>query len=137
MNNNAVSLRTQGAEYASQFQAHESASSFPFSLTLSRVGADFLLLLCATMTGGAVGHVLQRTASFSLTPEQLLLGSLVYSALVLSLLAGENGTYTIYWASNLIDWLILTNVTITNGPVEFIDPINGEAQRFYRASPAP
>ena len=53
------------------------------------------------------------------------------------LLAGENGTYTIYWASNLIDWLILTNVTITNGPVEFIDPINGEAQRFYRASPAP
>ena len=91
MNNNAVPLRTQGAEYASQFQAHESASSSPFSLTLSRVGADFLLLLCATMAGGAVGHVLQRTTSFSLTPEQLLLGSLVYSALVLSLLAGENG----------------------------------------------
>jgi len=43
------------------------------------------------MAGGALGHVLQRTMSFTLTGQQLFIGSLVYSALVLSLLVGENG----------------------------------------------
>ena len=43
------------------------------------------------MAGGALGHVLQRTTSFSLTSQQLFIGSLAYSALVLSLLVGENG----------------------------------------------
>lgn len=91
MNNNAVSLRSQTAEYAGQVQAHEATTSSPFSLTLSRLAVDFLLLLAGTMIGGAIGHVLQRTASFQLTPEQLFIGSLLYSALVLSLLVGENG----------------------------------------------
>ena len=91
MNNNAVSLRSQDAEYAAQVRTHEAATSYPVSLTISRVAVDFLLLLAGTMAGGAIGHVLQRTTTFSLTPEQLLVGSVVYSALVLSLLMGENG----------------------------------------------
>jgi exopolysaccharide biosynthesis polyprenyl glycosylphosphotransferase len=91
MNNNAVSLRPQGAEYGGQLRTPEVSSSYPISLTLSRVAVDFLLLVAGTMFGGAIGHVLQRTASFSLTPPQLFLGSLMYSALVLSLLVGENG----------------------------------------------
>jgi exopolysaccharide biosynthesis polyprenyl glycosylphosphotransferase len=91
MNNNAVSLPTQNAEYVGTIRSREASSSYPISLTLSRVAVDFLLLLAGTMAGGAVGHVLQRTTTFSLTPQQLFAGSLLYSALVLSLLAGENG----------------------------------------------
>ncbi len=91
MNNNAVSLRTQGAEFARPVRTNEAPSSYPISLTLSRVGVDFLFLLAGTMAGGAIGHLLQLTSSFSLTTPQLLFGSLVYSALVLSLLVGENG----------------------------------------------
>jgi exopolysaccharide biosynthesis polyprenyl glycosylphosphotransferase len=60
-------------------------------LTLSRVAVDFLLLIGGTMAGGALGHVLQRTSWFSLTPQQLFVGSVGYAALVLSLLVGENG----------------------------------------------
>jgi len=91
MNQNAVSIRPQNAEYAGQTRTLEVSKSFPFSLTLSRVGVDFLLLVGGTMAGGALGHLLQLTASFSLTPKQLFVGSVVYSALVLSLLVGENG----------------------------------------------
>jgi exopolysaccharide biosynthesis polyprenyl glycosylphosphotransferase len=91
MNNNAASLASQSAEYIGNIRTHEASTSYPISLTLSRVAVDFLLLLAGTMIGGAVGHVLQRTATFSLTPQQLFAGSLLYSALVLSLLAGENG----------------------------------------------
>jgi exopolysaccharide biosynthesis polyprenyl glycosylphosphotransferase len=91
MNQNAVSIRPQSADYPGQLRTHEGSNSSPIALTLSRVGIDFLLLVGGIMGGGALGHVLQRTASFSLTPPQLFLGSLVYSALVLSLLVGENG----------------------------------------------
>ena len=91
MNQNAVSLKTQRAEFSEQVRIQEPSSSFPISLTLSRIAADFVLLVAGTMLGGSLGHMLQRTASFSLTPDQLLLGSLAYSALVLSLLVGENG----------------------------------------------
>jgi exopolysaccharide biosynthesis polyprenyl glycosylphosphotransferase len=91
MNNNAVSLQSPSAQYAGQIRTPETSSSDPISLTLSRVAVDFLLLVAGTMFGGAIGHVLQRTTSFSLTPQQLFIGSLVYSTLVLSLLVGENG----------------------------------------------
>ena len=91
MSNNAVSLRTEAAKYAGQIRIPETSTSFPISLTLSRVGVDFLLLLACTMVGGAIGHVLQLTTTFSVTSRQLFAGSLVYSALVLSLLVGENG----------------------------------------------
>lgn len=91
MNQNAVSIRSQSAEYAGQIRTPDASTSSPISLTLSRVAVDFLLLIGGTMAGGAVGHVLQRTSSFVLTPQQLLVGSVGYSALVLSLLVGENG----------------------------------------------
>ncbi len=91
MSNNAVSLRPQSAEYTGQLPIHEASNSYPISLTLSRVAVDYGLLMAATMTGGAVGHLLQRTSSFLLTPEQLFIGALVYSSLVLSLLVGANG----------------------------------------------
>jgi exopolysaccharide biosynthesis polyprenyl glycosylphosphotransferase len=91
MSHNAVSLRSQRAAYAGEIGTQKAAAPYPISLILSRVGVDFILLLGSTIAGGALGHVLQRTASFVLTSEQLFLGSVVYSALVLSLLVGENG----------------------------------------------
>jgi exopolysaccharide biosynthesis polyprenyl glycosylphosphotransferase len=91
MSHNAVSLRSQRADYAVQSGTQKPVASYPIALILSRVGVDFLLLLGGTMAGGAVGHVLQRTSSFVLTPQQLFIGSMVYAALVLSLLVGENG----------------------------------------------
>ena len=91
MNNNAVSVRSEAAQYPGQLRTPEGSTSYPVWLILSRVGVDFLLLLACTMAGGAIGHLLQLTTTFSLTPQQLLLGSLIYSALVLSLLVGENG----------------------------------------------
>ena len=90
MNPNAVSIRTQGTEYAGPIRTHEESTSYAISMPLARMGADFLLLLLGTMGGGAIGHLLQRTATFSLTPQQLLTGSMLYSALVLSLLVGDN-----------------------------------------------
>jgi len=91
MNETAVSLRSRAAVSADHVRARETSTSLSISLTISRVGVDFLLLLACTMLGGAIGHVLQRIASFSLTSQQLLVGSLIYSSLVLSLLVGENG----------------------------------------------
>jgi len=91
MSNNAVSIRSQSAEYTGQLPIHEPSRSYPVSLTLSRVGVDFVLLVGSTMIGGAVGHLLQLTSSFVLTPQQLFIGALVYSSLVLSLLVGANG----------------------------------------------
>lgn len=91
MNNNAVSVQTQAAEYAGPIRTQEVSNSYPVWLTLSRVAVDFALLIGATMVGGAVGHLLQITTSFSLTPGQLLIGAVLYSSLVLSLLVGENG----------------------------------------------
>jgi len=91
MNQNAVSVHSRSAEYTGQIRGRDASGSSPISLTLSRVAVDFLLLVGGTMAGGALGHVLQRTASFVLTPQQLAIGSVVYATLVLSLLVGENG----------------------------------------------
>jgi lipopolysaccharide/colanic/teichoic acid biosynthesis glycosyltransferase len=91
MSHNAVSLRSRQAAYSEQIGMQKASAPFPISMILSRVGVDFVLLLAGTMAGGAIGHVLQRTSSFVLTSEQLFLGSVVYSALVLSLLVGEHG----------------------------------------------
>lgn len=90
MNPNAVSVRTQVTTYPGQTTQREEASSSPTSLLAARMGADFAFLLLGTMGGGAIGHLLQLTSTFTLTPEQLFAGAVLYSALVLSLLVGDN-----------------------------------------------
>ncbi len=60
--------------------------SMPFLM----ITADFLLLFSGTMLGGTVGHLLQRSHTFALSPRQLLLGSFTYSCIVLCLLQAEN-----------------------------------------------
>jgi exopolysaccharide biosynthesis polyprenyl glycosylphosphotransferase len=112
MNNNAVSLRTESAEYARQIRTPDASSAYSVSLTLSCVSVDFILLVAGTMAGGALGHVLQRTASFQLTPQQLFVGALVYSALVLSLLASENGYPRVFSLLGLKETEIALRVSI-------------------------
>lgn len=90
MNTNAVSIHHDGSEYPALRAWQERGTQVPLSMSFARISADFVLLLLGTMGGGAIGHVLQRTASFALTQEQLLIGSLLYSSLVLFLLIGDN-----------------------------------------------
>ena len=50
-------------------------------------------------------------------------------------LSGEPGSYSIQSASNFVDWLAWTNVTISNAPIELRDTIGaGRLQQFYRAT---
>lgn len=90
MNTNAIPFRPGGNEGVAPVPApKEWAASF-ISVHLLRVMADFLLLELGTMLGGTVGHLLQRTQSFELSPRQLSVGSLIYSGLVLLLLQSDN-----------------------------------------------
>ena len=60
------------------------------SVPLVRVTADFLLLLIGTLIGGTIGHLFQRTHSFELSTQSLILGSIIYTVLVLCLLQSDN-----------------------------------------------
>ena len=54
------------------------------------------------------------------------------------LVRGQIGTACLLQAStNLLDWSLLATMTNTSGAVEFIDDPATNAQRFYRAKPAP
>jgi exopolysaccharide biosynthesis polyprenyl glycosylphosphotransferase len=90
MNTTAISARPGGKEYGAQSQVLEEWKPSLVSMPLFRIGADFVLLLFGTTLGGAVGHLLQRTHSFELTPQQLVIGSLIYSVLVVGLLLGDD-----------------------------------------------
>jgi len=60
------------------------------SVPLVRVVADLVLLLSGTLIGGMIGHLFQRTHSFELSTETLVLGSFMYTGLVLCLLQSDN-----------------------------------------------
>lgn len=60
------------------------------SVPLVRIASDLVLLLSGTMIGGSLGHLLQRTHSFELSPQHLLIGSLIYTGIVLLLLQSDN-----------------------------------------------
>jgi exopolysaccharide biosynthesis polyprenyl glycosylphosphotransferase len=57
---------------------------------LVRAIADFLLVMVGTVAGAELGHLLQRTHSFELSPQQLIFGSLIYTGLVLCFLQSDN-----------------------------------------------
>jgi exopolysaccharide biosynthesis polyprenyl glycosylphosphotransferase len=87
MNSNAVLAR---AEAISQNRVNEEWQPSLLSMPLIRATADFALLLTGAMAGGALGHLLQRTHTFELSFQQLIIGALVYSGMVLCLLQGDN-----------------------------------------------
>ncbi len=90
MNPNVVSIESQVAGYRERWRTSDESLSCPISMSAARMGADFLLLCACSMAGGAIGHALQLRATFWLSPQQLIAGSALYSALVLSLLVGDN-----------------------------------------------
>jgi hypothetical protein len=51
-------------------------------------------------------------------------------------MTGEpGGSVTVSRSSNLVNWVVLTNLVNTNGILQFTDPTAGNAvQRFYRAT---
>jgi len=51
-------------------------------------------------------------------------------------MSGEPGkTVTVQRSSNLVNWVVLTNMLNTNGILELTDPTVGTAvQQFYRGS---
>jgi exopolysaccharide biosynthesis polyprenyl glycosylphosphotransferase len=89
MNSNPIQLPVQmpETEYVNQSPVSEARR---LSMPIVRPAADFLLLLTGTIVGGAIGHIFQRSHTFELSPQQLILGALIYSGLVLCLLQGHN-----------------------------------------------
>lgn len=98
MNSNAIPYQPKGSEQvepipisiAIQPELRSEWSPSQLSVPLVRITADIILLLAGTMAGGTLGHLLQRTHSFQLSPPQLILGSLIYCGIVLALLQSEN-----------------------------------------------
>jgi exopolysaccharide biosynthesis polyprenyl glycosylphosphotransferase len=60
------------------------------SVPILRVTTDALLLIFGTTVGASLGHLLQRTQSFELSSERLLIGSLIYTGIVLCFLQSDN-----------------------------------------------
>jgi len=77
---------------AAHSEIAEGRQSSNVALPFLELGSDFLLLMFGCVAGGALGHLLQRTTSFSVSPRQLLFGSLIYSTLFVTLLR-EQGTH--------------------------------------------
>ncbi len=90
MNTKAIPFRPDGDENPAQLVAAEVWTPSALSVPLLRVLADFLLLLIGTMLGGTVGHLLQRSQAFKLSPSELLVGALLYSGIVLCFLQTDN-----------------------------------------------
>ena len=75
---------------AIQTAARSDWSPSQLSVPVVRVTADFLLLLIGTLIGGTIGHLFQRTHSFEVSAQSLILGSIIYTLLVLCLLQSDN-----------------------------------------------
>lgn len=98
MNTNAIPYRPEGTEQAEPTPINIAVpqktvskwSPSVLSVPLVRVTSDIVLILTGTMIGGMLGHVLQRTHSFELSRQHLLIGSLIYTGIVLVLLQSDN-----------------------------------------------
>jgi exopolysaccharide biosynthesis polyprenyl glycosylphosphotransferase len=87
---NAIPLQSDGSEYGAQSPIVEKWTPSLLSISFLTVAADFVLLLCGTMVGGSIGHILQRSHTFALSQQQLFIGALIYSGIVLCLLRVDN-----------------------------------------------
>jgi exopolysaccharide biosynthesis polyprenyl glycosylphosphotransferase len=90
VNTKAIPFRPEEDNAPARSAAVEAWSPSSLSVPFLRVTADFLLVLFGTMMGGAVGHLLQRSQAFMLSPQQLFLGALIYSGIVLCFLQTDN-----------------------------------------------
>jgi exopolysaccharide biosynthesis polyprenyl glycosylphosphotransferase len=98
MNTNAIPFQPEGTNrveptpisIAVQTEARNDWSPSQLSVPLIRVTADLMLLMVGTLVGGMIGHLFQLTHSFALSTQSLVLGSVIYTALVLCLLQSDN-----------------------------------------------
>lgn len=98
MNTNAIPYRPEGNErveptpitIAAPQKTASQWSPSVLSVPLVRVTSDIGLILAGTMIGGMLGHLLQLTHSFELSRPHLLVGSLIYTGIVLLLLYSDN-----------------------------------------------
>ena len=89
MSTDAIPPQPHGSfadRYSATFEDRRLSGFSPVSLPLFEIVSDFALLLGGCITGGMLGHFLQRSQSFALRPEQLVVGALLYSSLFLYLL---------------------------------------------------
>jgi exopolysaccharide biosynthesis polyprenyl glycosylphosphotransferase len=91
MTTNAIPLRCNASQSAEQSPALEAGKVYLQSMPFLRTTADFLLMLLGTMSGGLMGHLLQRSQVFALSTQQLFFGSVAYSAIVICLLSAGSG----------------------------------------------
>ena len=98
MNTKAIPFQPEGSErveptpitIAIHTRAHSDWSPSQLSVPLVRVISDLLLLVSGTLIGGTIGHLFQRTHTFELSTQSLLIGSFMYTGLVLCLLQSDN-----------------------------------------------
>ncbi|MGC1424025.1 MAG: exopolysaccharide biosynthesis polyprenyl glycosylphosphotransferase [Terracidiphilus sp.] len=98
MNTKAIPYQPQGSERVEptpidiviHARARNDWSPSALSVPLVRIAADILLLVAGTIVGGTIGHLFQRTHTFELSTQSLLIGSLMYTGLVLCLLQSDN-----------------------------------------------
>lgn len=98
MNTNAIPFQPEGTSrveptpisIAIQTETRNDWSPSQLSVPLVRVTADFFLLFVGTLIGGTIGHLFQLTHSFELSTQSLILGSIIYTVLVLCLLQSDN-----------------------------------------------
>ena len=86
MKMNARPAQWNDDRVAEHSEIAEGRQSSNLAMPFLELGSDFLLLMIGCIAGGALGHLLQRTTSFSVSPRQLLFGSLIYSTLFVTLL---------------------------------------------------
>ena len=87
---NAIPFRPDRDDRSAQSPAVEEWNPSALSLPVLRVAADFLFVFGGAVLGGVVGHLLQRSQAFRLSPQQLILGTLIYSGIVLCFLQSDN-----------------------------------------------
>ena len=98
MNTKAIPYQPQGSERVEptpidiviHARARNDWSPSALSVPLVRIAADILFLVAGTIVGGTIGHLFQRTHTFELSTQSLLIGSLMYTGLVLCLLQSDN-----------------------------------------------
>lgn len=98
MNTNAIPYRPEGTERVEPTPITIAVPQKPIarwspsvlSVPILRITSDIVLILTGTMIGGMLGHLLQRTHSFELSRQHLLIGSLIYTGIVLLLLQSDN-----------------------------------------------
>ena len=125
--------------YQWRFNASPIAGATQSSYTRTNVQAGDIGNYSVLITNLA-SSLVSSNAALNVTPIiplQFQSPSLAGGTNLQLVLNGENATYQVWTSTNLSDWSLWTNVTVTNGSTVLLDSVQDPAQKFYRAVPAP